>query len=180
MRRSELVNLDYERIDWDVQSVYLPRTKGGTRTPKSRWVHFTDEVMHLLDLWIDERGTAPGPLFPAATRTRGRLEPQSITLLLRRRATLAAKTLGIEPAEIYTPAHSFRRASAIAWLDAGGSETGLMRNHGWSSKAMIDQYTGPRADALTAAEAQRVAKARAGRRLRADIHDFERDRQPGK
>lgn len=164
MRRSELCNLDYERIDWEAQSVYLPKTKGGSRTPKARWVHLPDEAIAVLDLWIDQRGRGDGPLFPSATRPGKRLEPQSVSLVLRRRAEFAGRALGCPPEDIYTPAHSFRRASAIAWLDNGGSETGLMRNHGWSSAKMIDDYTGPKADQLTAAEARRVATARTARR----------------
>ena len=167
MRRSEVANIDYERIDFEAERIFLPRTKGGRRKPKSRWVPVPEEAMELLDLWIDERGRADGPLFGSATRQR-RLAPNSITLILRRRAELAARTLGIDPAEIYTPAHSFRRASAIAWLAADGSETGLMRNHGWSTRKMINTYTDGAADDLTAAEARRVAEARkTRRRLRA-------------
>lgn len=168
VRRSELCNMDFERLDFERQSIYLPKTKGGRRAPRSRWVYLPDEAMEFLDRYLDDRGSEPGPLFLSVTHAGRRLEPQSVTLILRRRAAQAAAKLGCSAAEVYSPAHSFRRASAIAWLDAGGSETGLMRNHGWSTNAMIDRYTGPRKDELTAAEAKRMAEARkAGRHLSA-------------
>jgi integrase/recombinase XerC len=163
MRRSEICNLDYERLDFDAERVHLPRTKGGRRKPKSRWVAIPEEAMELLDLYIDGRGTHDGPLF---TSTRGgRLHPNSLGQMLERRGVLAAVALGLDEA-VHMPSHSCRRASAIDWLDNGGSETGLMRNHGWSTRKMIDVYTAPSKDELTAAEARRVAAARRARSLR--------------
>jgi integrase len=170
MRRSEIAGIDYDRIDFETERIFLPRTKGGRRKPQSRWVPIPEEAMELLDLWIDERGRADGPLFPSATRDR-RLAPNSVTLMLRRRADIAARTLGIPADAIYTPAHSFRRSSAIAWLDAGGSEVGLMRNHGWRTRKMIDEYTDPAKDDLTAAEARRIATARAAKRHLRAVND---------
>lgn len=167
MRRSEIANIDYERIDWATDRVFLERTKGGRRGPKSRWVPIPEEAMRYVDAWIDERGQADGPLFPSSSHDH-RLAPNSITLMLRTRAKRAAATLGLTPAEVYTPAHSFRRASAIDWLANGGDVLALKRNHGWSGDKMVDTYTSPHKDELTDAEARRVAKARAAnRRLRA-------------
>jgi integrase/recombinase XerD len=38
-------------------------------------------------------------------------------------------------------AHAFRRWHASRWLAAGGSETGLMADSGWTSSAMVGRYT---------------------------------------
>ena len=167
MRRSEIAAIDYERIDFDNQRIHLPRTKGG-RAAKSRNVAVDDEAMELLDRYIDERGNHDGPLFESTRSTafeRRRLAPNSISLMLERRGELAAVALNLD-APVNLPAHAFRRSSAIDWLDCGGSETGLMRNHGWTTTRMIAVYSRPREDDLTAAESRKVAAARRTTRLR--------------
>ena len=149
MRRCEAAGIDFENIDFDMQSVHLARTKG-RRAAKSRNVYIPDEVMDLIDRYLDGRGTQPGPLFES-TRGGGRMRADSITRMLNRRGRIAG---------VHAPAHSFRRGAAVTWIEAGGSETTLMRNHGWSSRKMVDVYTGPSADELTFAEARRIAAAR--------------------
>jgi integrase len=158
MRRSEVSSIDYERVDFGAESVYLPRTKGGRRGPKSRHVPLSTDAMRALDLWIDVRGTADGPLF---TGQRGaRLSACGIATMLDRRGEAAGKALGLD-GPVRTLAHGYRRASAIAWLEAGGSETLLANNHGWSPNSpMIAVYTEPNKDRLTALEARRVAEYR--------------------
>jgi integrase len=163
MRRSEIANLDFERIDFDLERVYLPRTKGGRRAPKSRWVTLPDEAMEAVDLWIDHRGRSDGPLF--TSQRGGRLDADSINLMLRRRGDQAAKLLHVDD-PVYMPAHGYRRSSAIEWLDNGGSESTLMTNHGWRTRKMIDIYTGAKATELAAADARKVAAARRSGRLR--------------
>lgn len=163
MRRSELSAIDLDRVDFDREAIYLPKTKGGSRSPKSRWVPLVEEALDALDRWVDVRGTAEGPLFLSQRGTR--LTADAIGGMLERRGEAAAKALGLDE-PVHAPPHSFRRASAIAWLDAGGSETTLMTNHGWSTGAMIRVYTGKKRDELAAADAKRVAAARRGDRLR--------------
>lgn len=163
MRRGECAAIDYERVDFDTQSVHLPKTKGG-RAARSRNVAIVDEAMEYLDRYVDQRGTHDGPLWES-TRGRRRLSADAISTMLDRRGALAAATLGLD-APVHAPSHSFRRASAIDWLDSGGSETTLMRNHGWRTNKMVDVYTAPSADELAANEARRVAEARRAGRLR--------------
>ena len=55
--------------------------------------------------------------------------------------------------------HAFRRAFAVRWLSNGGSELGLMRTAGWSSREMIAVYTAANADQLAQDEMRRLFKA---------------------
>lgn len=50
--------------------------------------------------------------------------------------------------------HLMRHTAATRWLRAGGSEGGLMAVAGWSTRAMVDRYTGASASERAAAEAR--------------------------
>jgi site-specific recombinase XerD len=50
--------------------------------------------------------------------------------------------------------HLLRHTAATRWLRAGGSESGLMAVAGWSTRDMIDRYTGASASERAAAEAR--------------------------
>jgi site-specific recombinase XerD len=50
--------------------------------------------------------------------------------------------------------HLLRHTAATRWLRAGGSESGLMAVAGWSTREMIDRYTGASASERAAAEAR--------------------------
>ena len=50
--------------------------------------------------------------------------------------------------------HLLRHTAATRWLRAGGSEQGLMTVAGWSSRAMLDRYTGASAAERAAAESR--------------------------
>ena len=52
--------------------------------------------------------------------------------------------------------HLLRSTAATRWLRAGGSEQGLMAVAGWSSRAMLDRYTGASASERAADEARRL------------------------
>jgi integrase len=52
--------------------------------------------------------------------------------------------------------HALRRAFAVRWLRNGGSEVGLMRIAGWSSREMIALYTSACADELAHSEMRRL------------------------
>jgi site-specific recombinase XerD len=65
---------------------------------------------------------------------------------LRRRA----KDAGIEGFHL----HLLRHTAATRWLRAGGSEQGLMAVAGWSTRSMLDRYTGASASEGAAAEAR--------------------------
>jgi site-specific recombinase XerD len=61
-----------------------------------------------------------------------------------------AKTAGITGFHL----HLTRHTAATRWLRAGGSEGGLMAIAGWSTRDMIDRYTGASASERAAAEAR--------------------------
>ncbi len=52
--------------------------------------------------------------------------------------------------------HRLRHSMAVRWLTAGGSETALMSQAGWKSRAMIDRYTASANEALASAEFDRL------------------------
>lgn len=61
-----------------------------------------------------------------------------------------AKDAGIQGFHL----HLMRHTAATRWLRAGGSEGGLMAVAGWSTRAMVDRYTGASASERAAAEAR--------------------------
>lgn len=61
-----------------------------------------------------------------------------------------AKRAGIEGFHL----HLMRHTAATRWLRAGGSEGGLMAIAGWSTRDMIDRYTGASASERAADEAR--------------------------
>jgi site-specific recombinase XerD len=52
--------------------------------------------------------------------------------------------------------HLLRHTAAARWLDAGGSEGGLMAVAGWSRRDMIDRYTRATSERRAAEEARRL------------------------
>ena len=50
--------------------------------------------------------------------------------------------------------HLMRHTAATRWLRAGGSEGGLMAVAGWSTRSMVDRYTGASASERAATEAR--------------------------
>ena len=52
--------------------------------------------------------------------------------------------------------HRLRHSSAVRWLAAGGSETGLMAQSGWRSRQMIDRYIKTASEELAAKEFGRL------------------------
>jgi integrase len=172
LRRSEVVRLRYEHVEWDAQMVHLAQTKGRTHT-KSRDVWVDDEAMELLSRYVFERGDAPGPLFLSThrvpgTNERAALRPNSVSEMILRRARLAEETQRGLPGPMRVPAHGFRRGHASAWLEAGGSVTALETNNGWKHDGrMAARYTRARETQIAATEARRLAEARRARaRLR--------------
>jgi integrase/recombinase XerD len=69
-----------------------------------------------------------------------------LNVALKRRAQMA----GIEKFHL----HLLRSTAATRWLRAGGSEAGLMSVAGWSTRSMVDRYTGASAAERAAAEAR--------------------------
>lgn len=89
-------------------------------------------LAELPDLWLGKRG---------------RLADSGVEQMLHRRGD-AAEVPGVHP-------HRFRRTSATAFLNAGGTETDAMHIYGWKSPDMVRHYTKE-----TARERARDAHAR--------------------
>lgn len=145
-RASEVVNVELEDVDLVKGLVVVRRGKGG----KGRVVPIGPEVVRAVDrymrlrrthrlagsaqLWLGDRGKA--------------FTYQALYKTLVRRATDAGVS-GFHP-------HRLRHTMADRWLDAGGSESGLMAVAGWSRPDMLMRYTKARATARAVEEARRL------------------------
>jgi len=144
-RASEVMNLKVSDVDRDDRRVrligkgnrervvkYWPQTEGALdRYLRSRRQH---EYRNLDALWIGERGA---------------LGKSGLRLLLTRRGRRA----GVENVH----AHRFRHMSADQWLKNGGSEDGLMAQHGWRSRAMVQRYAAANREERAQKEHERLA-----------------------
>lgn len=173
-RRGEIAGLRYGDIDWDTQTVHFARTKGRGKT-KSRDCYFDDEALDHLTRYVMERGDHDGPLFETTRRIPGTrqlagVQPNTITLMVRRRAVEAGLVSDdYDWAGAGFGAHAFRRAYSEQWLENGGSVRDLETNNGWKHDGRMASHYTRKAEARQAvAEARRIAEARrTGRRLRA-------------
>jgi site-specific recombinase XerD len=84
-----------------------------------------------------------------STNNKGHLTANGITQMLRRRGAKAGVP-GLHP-------HMFRHTFADRWLDAGGSETGLMDIAGWKSRQMVGRYAAARRAERARAEHRRLS-----------------------
>jgi site-specific recombinase XerD len=133
MRAGEVVAMTTKDINIKTGEAVVRQGKGG----KGRTVSFgpktglaidryirrgrsTHRMAHLPELWLGDR-------------QRG-FSYQALYSALKGRADAA----GIEK---FNP-HMLRHTAAGRWLDAGGSEGGLMNMFGWHRRDMIDRYTG--------------------------------------
>lgn len=146
MRAGELVDLQVSHISLQRGLVTVTRGKGG----KGRIVPFGPETARAIDrylrvrrahrladtsaLWLGDRGKS--------------LSYYGLHKALAARAEQAGLT-GFHP-------HLLRHTAATRWLRAGGSEGGLMAVAGWSTRGMIDRYTGASAAERAADEARNL------------------------
>lgn len=146
VRASELVNMTTADLDIGTGIAEIIKGKGG----KSRRVSFGPQTGRALDrylrarrghklardgvLWLGEnnRGFGYGALWQMI-RTRG----------------LRAGIEDLHP-------HRLRHTLASRWLEAGGSEGGLMSQAGWSQRKMIDHYSKATAATRSNEEAKRL------------------------
>jgi site-specific recombinase XerD len=167
LRRSEVCALDLEALDLRAGTVTIGSRAFTTKTNKVRRVPLAGETVAAFDRYLRRRGDEPGPLFLSErgdTHDERRLRPNSIQLMIRRRATQArlGRPVG---------AHEFRRAMAVRHKRRGGSDPALMAIAGWSSIRMVDRYTRMEREELAAEEFHRLiddsapAARRRGRRV---------------
>jgi site-specific recombinase XerD len=130
MRASECINLEVGDVDLTGRTVTVRRGKGG----RGRTVPFGPEAARALDRYVRVRRLhrlADGPRLWLGDRGR-LLAYNGLYWALGQRAT-AAGIEGFHP-------HMLRHTSADRWLAKGGSETGAMAMHGWSSLEMLQRY----------------------------------------
>lgn len=120
------------------------RGKGG----KGRVVPFGAQTAAAIDRYLRARRTHrladSGPLWLGGGGQS--FGYHGLNIGLKRRAQAA----GIDGFHL----HLLRHTAATRWLRAGGSEQGLMAVAGWSTRSMMDRYTGASAAERAAAEAR--------------------------
>jgi len=129
LRRAELAALTRAEIDLDAQTIQVAHGKGD----KPRVVFVGVKTVKALDRYIRLRATHKFAGLPRFWLSeKGELTPDGVYRMVKRRAAQA----GIGP----TWAHLFRHTWAHLWLDAGGTETDLLTQAGWSSLEMLKRY----------------------------------------
>lgn len=145
LRAGELLALDTGDVDLAGCSLIVRKSKSG----KARGVRFSPSTAAAIDRYrrarlVDSSGVSD-PLWLGA---RGRLTYGGLRHALDARASQAG-VMGFH-------VHRLRHTAAIRWLDAGGSEGGLMSQAGWQSRDMIDRYARSARETLAAKEFDRL------------------------
>lgn len=146
LRSGEVVTLTVADVDLQRGLVTVRRGKGG----KGRVAPFGPRTAASLDRYLRARRAHPLADTNALWLGVGGKSFGYFGLndTLRDRA----KTAGIDGFHL----HLLRHTAATRWLRAGGSEGGLMAVAGWSTRDMIDRYTGASASERAAAEARNL------------------------
>jgi site-specific recombinase XerD len=144
MRAGEVLGLTVADVDLERGLVTVRRGKGGkgrvapigphTARAVDRYLRArrTHRLADTSALWLGDRGKE--------------IAYHGLRDTMRYRAELA----GIKDFHL----HLMRHTAATRWLRAGGSEGGLMAVAGWSTRDMIDRYTGASASERAADEAR--------------------------
>jgi integrase/recombinase XerC len=108
LRRMEICRLDLSDLDFENARVWVLRKRHSQKISLT----LPDEVQAALKSWLEQRGTAPGPLFcrqDHAGNGNGRLTGQAVRLIIGR-ISQAAIGRRVKP-------HGLRHASITAALD---------------------------------------------------------------
>lgn len=143
LRSEEVIGLTLPDVDLAAGEAVVRRGKGrrvafGPKTGRAvdRYVRMrrTHRLADTPALWLGDRGKE--------------FTYYGLRATLRYRAGLAGID-GFHP-------HLLRHTAAARWLDAGGSEGGLMAMAGWSRRDMIDRYTKATSERRAADESRRL------------------------
>jgi integrase/recombinase XerD len=149
LRADEAIKLRKDAIDLKAREVTV-HGKGD----KYRTLRFGPETALALDRYL--RGRGGRKHHKLADISDALWLPQSGTSFgyqgLSRALKLRAEAAGIQGFHL----HQLRHTAASAWLDAGGSEDGLMATMGWKSRDMISRYTADTAARRAMDEADRL------------------------
>jgi site-specific recombinase XerD len=143
-RAGEVIAMEVADLDLQQGRAIVRRGKGG----KGRAVPFGAQTAASIDRYMRARRAhrlgGTGALWLGGNGQT--FSYHGLNLALKRRAKVA----GIEGFHL----HLMRNTAATRWLRAGGSEGGLMAVAGWSTRSMIDRYTGASASERAATEAR--------------------------
>ena len=108
LRRMEICRLDFADLEFENARIWVLRKRHSQKIALT----LPEEVQAALKSWLDQRGTAPGPLFSRqdhAGNGNGRLTGQAVRLIIGR---ISEKAIGrrVKP-------HGLRHASITAALD---------------------------------------------------------------
>jgi integrase len=132
-RKGEIAAVERHHIDLRSGVVHFPVSKTEPRT-----VVLTDRAHRALGMHLRHPKRGMNGLWDSR-------DPYSLVTAVVRRCS----------DDKYSP-HALRRAFAVRWLASGGSELGLMRAAGWSSRDMIAVYTAANAHQLAQDEMRRL------------------------
>ena len=145
LRSGELIAMRLDDVNLGRGLAVVRRGKGG----KGRVVPFGPQTGAAIDRYLRVRHThrlADGDQLWLGADNWRPFSYFGLRHALQRRAELAG-IKGFHP-------HKLRHTAATRWLRAGGSEGGLMAVAGWSTRDMIDRYTGASASERAATEAR--------------------------
>lgn len=144
LRAGEVLGIGTGDVDLPAGVATVRRGKGG----KGRVVPFGPQTAAALDRYMRTRKVHRladgGPLWLGGGGQS--FGYHGLNVALKRRAAAA----GIDKFHL----HLLRHTAATRWLRAGGSEQGLMSVAGWSTRSMLDRYTGASAAERAATEAR--------------------------
>jgi len=144
-RRSELVNIDYEDIEFVPEGVKITIKRSKTDQFGEGMVkglpYFTNELycpVINLKKWLELSNIKSGPIFRRFTKgsslTRDRLTDQSVVLLIKNYLNLA----GIENSNY--SGHSLRSGFATVAAESGADERSIMAMTGHKTTQMVRRY----------------------------------------
>jgi site-specific recombinase XerD len=144
MRAGEVTGLLVDDVDLIRGLATVRRGKGG----KGRAAPFGPQTGRAIDRYMRMRRTHR--LADTTSLWLGDRGKELAYFGLRNTLQYRAELAGLKGFHL----HLLRHTAATRWLRAGGSEGGLMAVAGWSTRDMIDRYTGASASERAAAEAR--------------------------